>query len=83
LGAELVVHSTTKYLGGHSDVVGGAILLSNDELYAKLKFNQNAIGAVPSPFDCFLVLRGKTLALRMDRHNYNASIAEYLSNHHC
>ena len=83
LGAELVVHSTTKYLGGHSDVVGGAILLSNDELYAKLKFNQNAIGAVPSPFDCFLVLRGtKTLALRMDRHNYNAlKLAEYLSTH--
>jgi cystathionine gamma-lyase len=83
LGAELVVHSTTKYLGGHSDVVGGAILLSNDELYAKLKFNQNAIGAVPSPFDCFLVLRGtKTLAVRMDRHSYNAlKLAEYLSTH--
>ncbi len=83
LGADIVVHSTTKYLGGHSDVVGGAILLSNDELYAKLKFNQNAIGAVPSPFDCFLVLRGaKTLALRMDRHNYNAlKIAEYLNTH--
>ncbi len=83
LGADIVVHSTTKYLGGHSDVVGGAILVSNDELYAKLKFNQNAIGAVPSPFDCFLVLRGtKTLALRMDRHNYNAlKLAEYLSTH--
>jgi cystathionine gamma-lyase len=83
LGADIVVHSTTKYLGGHSDVVGGAILLSNDDLYAKLKFNQNAVGAVPSPFDCFLVLRGtKTLALRMDRHNYNAlKLAEYLSNH--
>jgi cystathionine gamma-lyase len=83
LGADIVVHSTTKYLGGHSDVIGGAILLSNDELYAKLKFNQNSIGAVPSPFDCFLVLRGtKTLALRMDRHNYNAlKLAEFLSNH--
>jgi cystathionine gamma-lyase len=83
LGADIVVHSTTKYLGGHSDVIGGAILVSNDELYAKLKFNQNAIGAVPSPFDCFLVLRGtKTLALRMDRHNYNAlKLAEYLSTH--
>jgi cystathionine gamma-lyase len=83
LGADIVVHSTTKYLGGHSDVVGGAILVSNDELYAKLKFNQNAIGAVPSPFDCFLVLRGtKTLALRMDRHNYNAlRLAEYLNTH--
>lgn len=81
LGADVVVHSTTKYLGGHSDVVGGAILLSNNDLYVKLKFNQNAIGAVPSPFDCFLVLRGtKTLALRMDRHNYNAlQLAEYLS----
>jgi cystathionine gamma-lyase len=58
-------------------------LLSNDELYSKLKFNQNAIGAIPSPFDCFLVLRGtKTLALRMDRHNYNAlELAEYLSTH--
>jgi len=83
LGADIVVHSTTKYLGGHSDVVGGAILLSNDDLYAKLKFNQNAIGAVPSPFDCFLVLRGtKTLPVRMDRHNYNAlKLAEYLSTH--
>lgn len=83
LGADVVVHSTTKYLGGHSDVVGGAILLSNDKLYTKLKFNQNAIGAVPSPFDCFLVLRGtKTLALRMDRHNFNAlKLAQYLSTH--
>lgn len=83
LGADVVVHSTTKYLGGHSDVVGGAILLSNDELYDKLKFNQNAIGAVPSPFDCYLVLRGtKTLAIRMDRHNYNAlKLAEYLTSH--
>ncbi|HLN44856.1 MAG TPA: PLP-dependent aspartate aminotransferase family protein [Candidatus Sulfotelmatobacter sp.] len=83
LGADIVVHSTTKYLGGHSDVVGGAILISNDELYSRLKFNQNAIGAVPSPFDCYLVLRGtKTLALRMDRHNYNAlKLAEYLTSH--
>ncbi len=83
LGADIVVHSTTKYLGGHSDVIGGAILLSDDELYNKLKFNQNAIGAVPSPFDCFLVLRGtKTLAVRMDRHNYNAlKLAEYLNTH--
>jgi len=83
LGADIVLHSTTKYIGGHSDVVGGAIMLSNDELYAKLKFNQNALGAVPSPFDCFLVLRGtKTLALRMERHSQNAlKIAEYLSVH--
>ena len=83
LGAEISLHSTTKYLGGHSDVVGGAILLSNEALYTKIKFNQNAVGAIPSPFDCFLVLRGtKTLALRMDRHNYNAlHLAEYLSAH--
>jgi len=83
LGADIVLHSTTKYIGGHSDVVGGAIMLSNDELYTKLKFNQNALGAVPSPFDCFLVLRGtKTLALRMERHSQNAlKIAEYLSAH--
>ncbi|HYA77576.1 MAG TPA: cystathionine gamma-synthase [Verrucomicrobiae bacterium] len=83
LGADIVLHSTTKYIGGHSDVVGGAIMLSNDELYAKLKFNQNALGAVPSPFDCFLVLRGtKTLALRMERHCQNAlKIAEYFSMH--
>jgi len=83
LGADIVLHSTTKYLGGHSDVVGGAVMLSNEQLYSKLKFNQNAIGAVPSPFDCFLVLRGiKTLALRMERHNYNAlKIAEYLESH--
>lgn len=81
LGADIVLHSTTKYIGGHSDVVGGAIMLSNDDLYAKLKFNQNALGGVPSPFDCFLVLRGtKTLALRMERHSQNAQkIAEYLN----
>jgi cystathionine gamma-lyase len=83
LGADIVIHSTTKYLGGHSDVVGGAIVLSNDELHSKLRFNQNAVGAIPSPFDCFLVLRGtKTLALRMEKHNQNAmEIAEYLEAH--
>lgn len=83
LGADIVLHSTTKYIGGHSDVIGGAIMVSNDEIYGKLKFNQNALGAVPSPFDCFLVLRGtKTLALRMERHCQNAmKIAEYLSAH--
>ena len=82
-GADIVLHSTTKYLGGHSDVVGGAIMLSDKELYGKLKFNQNAVGAIPSPFDCFLVLRGtKTLALRMERHSHNASeIAKYLAAH--
>ena len=83
LGADIVLHSTTKYLGGHSDVVGGAIRLSDKELYGKLKFYQNAVGAIPSPFDCFLVLRGtKTLALRMERHSHNASeIAKYLAAH--
>jgi len=83
LGADIVVHSTTKYLGGHSDVVGGAIVVSNDELHRKLRFNQNAVGAIPSPFDCFLVLRGtKTLALRMEKHSQNAmAIAECLESH--
>jgi len=83
LGADIALHSATKYLSGHSDVIGGAVMLSNKEFYSKLKFNQNAIGAVPSPFDCFLVLRGiKTLALRMERHNFNAQkVAEYLESH--
>lgn len=83
LGADVALHSTTKYLGGHSDVVGGAIMLSTEEFYDKLRFNQNSIGAVPSPFDCFLVLRGiKTLAVRMERHNQNAQeIAECLETH--
>jgi cystathionine gamma-lyase len=83
LGADIVLHSTTKYLGGHSDVVGGAVMLSNEEYYSRIKFNQNAVGAVPSPFDCFLVLRGiKTLPIRMERHNYNAQkIAEFLESH--
>jgi cystathionine gamma-lyase len=80
LGADVAVYSTTKYLGGHSDVVGGAVVLSDTDTYEKVKFNQNAVGAVPSPFDCFLVLRGiKTLALRMEKHAENAlQIAEYL-----
>jgi cystathionine beta-lyase/cystathionine gamma-synthase len=83
LGADIVLHSTTKYLGGHSDTVGGAILLNDDELYARLKFLQNAIGAVPGPMDCFLVLRGvKTLAVRMDRHAENAlAVAQFLADH--
>jgi cystathionine gamma-synthase len=83
LGADAVVHSSTKYLGGHSDVVGGVIALDDDELAGKLAFLQNAIGAVPSPFDCYLVLRGlKTLAVRMDRHCENAAaIAEMLQSH--
>lgn len=79
-GADLVMHSTTKYLGGHSDVVGGAIVTSDAPLYEHLKFLQNAAGAVPGPFDCWLVLRGvKTLALRMERHTENArQIAQWL-----
>jgi cystathionine beta-lyase/cystathionine gamma-synthase len=73
LGADFVVHSSTKYIGGHSDVVGGAILTNNDELEKTLRFHQNAVGAVPSPFDCWLLLRGiKTLALRVERQSNNA-----------
>jgi cystathionine beta-lyase/cystathionine gamma-synthase len=73
LGADFVVHSSTKYIGGHSDVVGGAIMTNGDELEQKLRFHQNALGAVPSPFDCWLLLRGiKTLALRVDRQSQNA-----------
>ena len=83
LGADLVVHSTTKYLSGHSDLVGGAVVLSDSSLYEKVHFAQNAAGAVPGPFDCWLVLRGiKTLPVRMDRHCSNAmKLAEYLSAH--
>ena len=83
LGADIVVHSTTKYLNGHSDSIGGAIMLSDEENYNKLKFNQNATGAILSPFDSFLVLRGiKTLAVRMEKHNENAiKIAEFLNSH--
>ncbi len=83
LGADFVVHSTTKYLGGHSDVVGGAILTSDREAYQRLKFLQNAVGAVPGPLDCWLVLRGlKTLAVRMERHCANArQIAAFLADH--
>jgi len=73
LGADLVVHSATKYIGGHSDVVGGAVMTSSDELEKQLRFHQNAVGAVPSPFDCWLLLRGvKTLALRVERQSENA-----------
>lgn len=83
LGADIVVHSTTKYLNGHSDSIGGAIMLSDEDIYNKLKFNQNATGAILSPFDSFLVLRGlKTLAVRMEKHAENATkIAEFLSSH--
>jgi len=83
LGADLVVHSTTKYLGGHSDVVGGFVALDDPGLAERLAFLQNAIGAVPSPFDCYLVLRGvKTLAVRMDRHCVNArAVVDLLLDH--
>jgi cystathionine gamma-synthase len=83
LGADVVVHSATKYLGGHSDVVGGFAATSDPELAERIGFLQNAVGAVPSPFDCYLVLRGiKTLALRMDRHCANATaLAAMLSEH--
>ena len=83
LGADIVVHSTTKYLGGHSDVVGGAVVVQDPELQERLAFLQNAVGAVPGPMDCFLVLRGiKTLAVRMDRHSANAqAVAEFLARH--
>ncbi len=81
LGADIIVHSTTKYINGHSDVVGGASVLNDETTYKELKFFQNAIGGVPSPFDCWLTLRGiKTLAVRMEQHNKNAQkIAEYLA----
>ena len=83
LGADFVVHSTTKYLGGHSDVVGGALVTSDEAAYERLKFLQNAVGAVPGPMDCFLTLRGiKTLPLRIERHSHNAMrIAEFLADH--
>jgi len=83
LGADIVVHSTTKYLGGHSDVVGGVLVTSDEEDYEKLKYLQNAVGAVPGPLDCFLVLRGiKTLAVRMRMHEANAlQIARFLEQH--
>jgi cystathionine gamma-synthase len=83
LGADAVVHSTTKYLGGHSDVVGGFVATSDDALAEGVSFVQNAAGAVPSPVDCYLVLRGvKTLAVRMDRHCDNArAIADLLDAH--
>ena len=83
LGADAVVHSATKYLGGHSDVVGGFVATNDEKLVEHLSFIQNAVGAVPSPFDCYLVLRGiKTLAVRMDRHCENAkAIVSLLSEH--
>lgn len=83
LGADIVVHSTTKYINGHSDVIGGALVTSNEEAYQAIKFYQNAAGAVPSPFDSWLTLRGiKTLAVRMRQHEENAlAVARFLGEH--
>lgn len=83
LGADLVVHSVTKYMNGHSDVVGGIAVMNDSKLHADLKFLQNAVGGVPAPMDCFLVMRGlKTLHVRMERHAQNAmEIARYLEKH--
>ncbi|MDQ6824431.1 MAG: cystathionine gamma-synthase [Candidatus Eremiobacteraeota bacterium] len=80
LGADIVVHSTTKYIGGHSDAIGGFVATNKDALHEIVKFHQNAVGGVPGPFDCFLILRGaKTLALRMKEHDRNArAIAAFL-----
>jgi len=83
LGADIVVHSTTKYINGHSDLIGGAVILNDEQIYEQLKFHQNAAGAVPGPFDVWLTLRGiKTLAIRMRQHQQNAfAIAHFLSEH--
>jgi len=83
LGADIVVHSSTKYLNGHSDVIGGIVLLNNEKIAERLGFLQNAVGAVPSPFDCWLILRAtKTLHLRMKEINHNAQqIAAFLAEH--
>src|SRR6185436_9207343 len=83
LGADIVLHSTTKYIGGHSDVVGGALITNDEELDAAFAFLQNGAGAVPGPFDAYLTMRGlKTLVLRMDRHSENAAlVAEFLAEH--
>jgi cystathionine gamma-lyase len=83
LGATIAVHSTTKYLGGHSDLIGGAVLTSDEETYTTVKFHQNAVGGVPGPFDCWLALRGvKTLAVRMREHARNAAaVAAFLAEH--
>lgn len=83
LGADIVVHSATKYLGGHSDVIHGVVITKNDEVAAQIRFLQNAVGAVPGPQDCFLILRGiKTLHIRVERACENAKkIAQFLKNH--
>src|SRR5262249_59743705 len=83
LGADIVVHSVTKYLAGHSDVIQGAVIAKDAAVFEPVGFLQNALGGVPSPFDCWLTLRGlRTLELRMDRHEKNATaVAEALSSH--
>ncbi|MBD8388383.1 cystathionine gamma-synthase [Dysgonomonas sp. BGC7] len=83
LGADVVLHSSTKYIGGHSDVLGGSVMVSDDDLYQKLQYYQNAVGAVLSPFDSYLTIRGiKTLGLRMKKHEENALlISRFLENH--
>lgn len=83
LGADIVVHSTTKYINGHSDIIGGAVILNREELYKKILLAQKSIGAVPSPFDSWLILRGvKTLAIRMQQHEKNAfQVARFLEKH--
>ncbi|HEX2868443.1 MAG TPA: PLP-dependent aspartate aminotransferase family protein [Ignavibacteriales bacterium] len=81
LGIDIVIHSSTKYINGHSDVIGGILITSNDDIHKRLRYIQNAAGGVPSPFDCWLILRStKTLAVRMERHNVNAmTLAEYFN----
>jgi cystathionine beta-lyase/cystathionine gamma-synthase len=83
MGADIVVHSTTKYIGGHSDIIGGAVMLNDAKLYEQIKFVQFAGGAVPGPLECFLLLRSvKTLAVRMEKHDVNAlAVARFLSEH--
>ncbi len=82
-GADVVVHSTTKYLGGHSDVIGGAVITNDQEVASRVKFFQFAVGAIPGPLDCYLVMRGiRTLGVRMDRHQENAArVVELLATH--
>ncbi len=82
LGIDIVLHSSTKYLNGHSDVIGGIIITNNENIHERIRYIQNAVGAVPSPFDCWLVLRStKTLAVRMERHNKNAiELADFFAN---
>jgi len=81
LGCDIVIHSSTKYINGHSDIIGGIVITNKEEIHTRIRYIQNAVGAVPSPFDCWLILRStKTLAVRMERHNQNAvALAEHLT----